>query len=239
MKKLVCLLAVLLLAMTLIAGVFAEEAIDQYLVITNSHGGGGAIKVLITNVRVVCQNTLNAALKGAKRSFSFKHTTNVGSRIDEAVAALKNGKDYLNALGEEISAMKLAKISPDRAKQVLDQIVVQETASKLAKIEALKKTTAFDRDERMKNLEKLASLQQNVIDVQNDLYARYFDAPDLQHMGHNQFRLWNAISDYATHTTLHKNTKGYNANMFKAFINESKNGKVGLIDYGYKLAKAA
>lgn len=219
--------------------VFAEELIDDYYVLTNTHGGGGAIRAAISPIRVVCQNTLNAALNGAKRSWSYRHTTNVKSHVDEAVQTLKNGKAYMEALGEEIGTMKLAGITEAKAKEVLDQIVVQETATKLAKIEALKKTTPLNRSERIRNLEKIASLQQDVVDVQDDLYARYFDAPDLQEMGHNQFRLWNAISDYATHTDLHKKTKGYNEKLFMSVVNDNAMGKAKLIDFGYRLAKAA
>lgn len=219
--------------------VFAEEKIDDYYILTNTHGGGGAIRAAISPIRVVCQNTLNAALAGAKRSWSYKHTTNVKSHVDEAVQTLMNGEAYMKALGNEISAMKLAKITPEKARQILDQIVVNETATKLAKIETLKKTTPIDRTERIKNLEKIENLQRDVIAVQGDLYTRYFDAPDLQQMGHNQFRLWNAISDYATHTALHKNTRGYNEKLFMTVANDNNMGKAKLIDLGFKLAKAA
>lgn len=219
--------------------VFAEELIDDYYVLTNTHGGGGAIRAAISPIRVVCQNTLNAALGSAKRSWSYRHTTNVKSHVDEAVQTLKNGKAYMEALGEEIGLMKRARITEAKAKEVLDNIVVQETASKLAKIDALKKTTPIDRAERMRNLEKIANLQADVLAVQGDLYARYFDAPDLKEMGHNQFRLWNAISDYATHTDLHKKTKGYNEKLFMAVASDNAIGKAKLIDIGYKMAKAA
>ncbi len=219
--------------------VFAEEAIDEYLVITNTHGGGGAIKVMFTNIRVVCQNTLSAVLHGAKRSYSFKHTTNLNSRIDEAVETLRRGENYSSVLGAEIEAMKMAKITPERAKEMLDEVVIKETASKLAKLEQLKKATPFNPADRIKNAEKIAKLQGDIDLVRSDLYNRYFNAPDLAHMGDNQFRLWNAISDYATHTSLHKRTADYSSNMFKSFINESKTGKIHLIDFGYNLAKAA
>ena len=219
--------------------VFAEEFIQDYHILTNTHGGGGAISAAISPVRVVCQNTLNASLRSAKRSWAYRHTTNVQSRVDEAIQTLKNGKEYMAALGEEIGAMKLAKITEEKAKQILDQIVVEETTSKLAKIETLKKITPINRTEQLKALEKIETLQRDVIAVQKDLYARYFDAPDLQHLDHNQFRLWNAISDYATHTDLHKNTKNYQAKMFMSVANDNSVGKAKLIDLGYKLAKTA
>ena len=219
--------------------VFAEEAIDQYIIITNTHGGGGAIKAVISPIRVVCNNTLNAALHGAKRSWSYKHTTNVMNRVDEAVQTLKNGNAYMKVLGEEIGAMKLAKITEEKAREILDRIVIEETATKLAKIESLKKITPLDKNEKMRNLEKIANLQRSVDNVRTDLYARYFDAPDLQHLDNCQLKVWNAISDYATHTPLHKNTRDYDQNLFKAIINDNNIGKAKLIDLGYKLAKAA
>ena len=46
------------------------EQIEPYLVFSSSHDGSGAIKVAMTPVRVVCQNTLNMALSSAKRIWS-------------------------------------------------------------------------------------------------------------------------------------------------------------------------
>lgn len=218
---------------------FAEEFIQDYYILTNTHGGGGAIRAAISPIRVVCQNTLNAALSGAKRSWSYKHTTNVKGHIDEAVQTLKNGQNYMEALGKEIDVMKRTHITEEKAIQILDQIVVQETATKLAKIETLKKITPMNRSEQLKNLEKIETLQRDIVAVRTDLHQRYFDAPDLQHLDHNQFRLWNAISDYATHTDLHKKTKGYNQKLFMSVVNDNNIGKAKLIDLGYKLAKAA
>lgn len=219
--------------------IFAEEKIAPYFVLTNTHGGGGAIRAAFVPLRIVCANTLSAGLKQAVRSYVCRHTTNVKSRVDEAIRVLQSGGAYMEAIGNEVSTMKLAKITPEKAKQVLDQVVIQETASKLAKIEALKKTTPINRAERIKNLEKIEKLQADIYAVQGDLYTRYFDAPDLQHLGHSQFRLWNAISDYATHTDLHKKTKEYNAKLFMASVNDNSSGKAKLIDLGYKMAKAA
>ena len=44
------------------------EQISPYLVFSNTHDGSGAIKVAVTPIRVVCNNTLNLALSTSKRS---------------------------------------------------------------------------------------------------------------------------------------------------------------------------
>jgi len=49
-------------------------ATNTYLVIANGHNGLFPLKAMITPVRVVCMNTLNAALGSAKMSFTLRHT---------------------------------------------------------------------------------------------------------------------------------------------------------------------
>ena len=63
-----------------------------YLALLNSHDGTGACKVLYTQVRVVCANTVQAADADGDRhgaQFSFRHTTGLAGRVEEAKDALK------------------------------------------------------------------------------------------------------------------------------------------------------
>ena len=53
--------------------IIAEEQISPYLVFSNSHDGSGAVRVALTPIRVVCNNTLNLALATASRSWSMIH----------------------------------------------------------------------------------------------------------------------------------------------------------------------
>ena len=48
--------------------IIAGDEVTPYLVFFNSHDGSSGVKVAMTPVRVVCQNTLNLALGTAKRS---------------------------------------------------------------------------------------------------------------------------------------------------------------------------
>ena len=67
---------------------------DQYLCFTNSHDGFGAIQVCCTNVRVVCNNTLNLALDGTARKWSCRHVGDIQSKMAEAHKTLKLATDY-------------------------------------------------------------------------------------------------------------------------------------------------
>lgn len=61
---------------------FKKDAVENYIIITTSHDGSGAIKIFSSPVRVVCQNTLNMALMKKTESISYKHTKNVRERMD-------------------------------------------------------------------------------------------------------------------------------------------------------------
>ena len=91
--------------------IISGDAIEPYLVFCNSHDGSGAIRVAMTPVRVVCQNTLNLALKGASRVWSARHTENVMSRMDEARETLQLANAYMSQLGRSINELQAKKLT--------------------------------------------------------------------------------------------------------------------------------
>lgn len=61
-----------------------DDLIEQYLFLTNSHDGSGSITVAFTPVRVVCQNTLNAAMEGISSAIRIRHTASATERLAQA-----------------------------------------------------------------------------------------------------------------------------------------------------------
>jgi phage/plasmid-like protein (TIGR03299 family) len=61
-----------------------EDLIEQYLFLTTSHNGYGAITAAFTPVRIVCNNTLNAALKNCSNAIRIRHTTGAKERLEQA-----------------------------------------------------------------------------------------------------------------------------------------------------------
>lgn len=164
---------------------------DNYLVFTNSHDGSGAIKVAITPVRVVCQNTLNVALSSASRSWSCVHKGDINSKLEEARETLTNAQSYLDALNFEFNELS--------TKQLSDQDVTNLT-------ELLFPISDLDE----KNPRKLEHKKEQ----RAELLFRYQKAPDLQEMGKTAYRFINAVSDYATHSDPLRNTKNFEENRF-------------------------
>lgn len=69
----------------------AGDAFEAYMLISTGHDGASAVHIRSTSVRVVCQNTLNAALasKGAQHAYRLRHTRSLPDRMAEAAAALQ------------------------------------------------------------------------------------------------------------------------------------------------------
>jgi phage/plasmid-like protein (TIGR03299 family) len=61
-----------------------EDLIEQYLFLTTSHDGYGSITAAFTPVRIVCNNTLNAALRNHSNSIKIRHTANAKDRLEQA-----------------------------------------------------------------------------------------------------------------------------------------------------------
>lgn len=60
------------------------DPVDNYLVFTNTHDGSSGVKILFTPIRVICRNTLTAAIRTSTNYVSFRHTASVHSNIQLA-----------------------------------------------------------------------------------------------------------------------------------------------------------
>lgn len=206
----------------------AEEKIDPYLVFTNNHDGTGAVRVAITPVRVVCQNTLNMALASASRHWSCAHKGDIQGKLEEARYTLSNAKAYMNALEEEFGELKLKKVSEDKVRQMTDKLLEIEFSDLFKKAVKTGKVVDFKEAVRQQKFEEKLNRKRN------DILNIYFDKPDLKDTEHTAFRFVNAVSDYATHTADHKNTANYQENLFMRTVDGHP-----LIDTSYQLALAA
>lgn len=62
----------------------SDDLIEKYLFLTNSHDGSGSITAAFTPIRVVCQNTLNAAMQNLSNVVRIRHTANAKDRLQQA-----------------------------------------------------------------------------------------------------------------------------------------------------------
>lgn len=184
------------------------EQIEPYLVFSNTHDGSGAIKVAMTPVRVVCQNTLNIALSSAKRIWSTVHVGDLAAKMDEAHCTLSLAQDYMGKLGTEFSRLSKIRLTDSKVMEYIQMLLPMDDAP-----------TDIHRN--------------NITRIREDLKLRYFDAPDLKHVGKNAYRFVCAVSDYATHAKPLRETAGYRENVFAKTIDGNP-----LIDKAYAIIQA-
>ena len=206
----------------------AEEEMENYLVFTNSHDGTGAIRVACTNVRVVCQNTLNLALRQASRHWSCVHTGDIQGKLEEARYTLSNAERYMEALEEEFGELKLKKVTEKEVRDLTDKLLEMEFEDLAKRANVDNKVVSF------KDILKSHKAEEKLNQKRSEILNIYFDKPDLRGTEHTAFRFVNAISDYCTHTTDHKNTRNYQENLFMKVVDGHS-----MIDNAYKLVKAA
>lgn len=61
-----------------------DDVTEKYIFLTTSHDGSGSITAAFTPVRIVCQNTLNAALRSASNVVRIRHTAGAKERLEQA-----------------------------------------------------------------------------------------------------------------------------------------------------------
>jgi len=171
------------------------DAVDPYIVFTNTHDGSGAVKVAMTPVRVVCNNTLNFALNTAKRTWSARHTGSIDNKLDEALETLKFADEYMKAQQKLFEDLYKIKLSEFQVRQVINDIL------------------PIDEDD-----EKSKQKNENQQTIRNDILFRFKEAPDLKDRESTGARLIQAVADTTSHIEPFRRTRNFEENRFKNAI---------------------
>lgn len=118
-------------------------------------------------------------------------------------------ENYMQELGQEFENLRMKKLSDRQVTEYIEILLPLEDNST---------------PQQTKNIRKL----------REDMKMRYFDAPDLQHVGKNAYRFVNAVSDFATHAEPLRNTANYKENLFARTMEGNP-----LIDKAYQMVYAA
>ena len=90
-----------------------DDRLLPYLLVTNAHDGTAACRVIPTTVRVVCMNTLSAAVAGqfSDLTVTIRHTGDVASKIAEAKRALAQAATMFGAFEKVANELAATLIS--------------------------------------------------------------------------------------------------------------------------------
>ena len=163
------------------------DEVEPYLCFTNSHDGSSKIKACMTPVRVVCNNTLNLAFKGAKRQWATKHTENMNDRIYEAKECLGLAEDYINKLGSYAEKLANKRVKDDEIQAILAELFPYDEEK--------------DSDRLKVNMQKC-----------KDEFMTCYYMTDLSAFIGTAWGVVNAASDMITHNAPRRQTENYREN---------------------------
>lgn len=169
------------------------DKFEPYVCFTNSHDGTGAIKIAMTPIRVVCNNTLNMAISGAKRIWSTKHMGNINAKLAEARHTLSLANDYMESLSIEADKLANTKMDEDEVIKTLNEM--------------------FPLDENASDRQK-----QNVQNAKDGIMYCML-RPDLVQFLNTRWGFINAVSDFVGHASPARMTDNYEENNWGKIIN--------------------
>lgn len=138
-------------------GEHPDGTVKTYLLLSNTHDGSRSLEADITKVRVVCQNTLNMAIKGANRRFRIRHSGSIDGKLAAARQALGIAFNYDDAFAKAAKALLAKKVTDDQVRKILSTVVWPidiDTATE-GRIESHPATLAFEDYLKSDNLDPI------------------------------------------------------------------------------------
>lgn len=100
-----------------------QDLVDNYIVAVNSHDGTTSFNVVITPVRVVCQNTVRLALNSASNKISLRHTANGTQKVQQARETLGIVFKYQDEFQREVDRLLQIEMSDTNFAKFVETLV--------------------------------------------------------------------------------------------------------------------
>ncbi|WP_430897677.1 MULTISPECIES: DUF932 domain-containing protein [unclassified Paraflavitalea] len=101
------------------------EQVEQYLILTSGHHGkkGGAIQIGFSAIRVVCNNTLQAALRNLSNKITILHFSNAKAKLQTASQIMGMTSSYTTELTESFNKMASVKITDKKLREYIETVM--------------------------------------------------------------------------------------------------------------------
>lgn len=195
-----------------------DDLIEQYLFLTTSHDGYGSITAAFTPIRIVCQNTLNAALRNYSNSIKIRHTANAKERLDQAHTILGISNNLSNQLEEVFNKWSKVRIT-DRSLKKLIQLAMVPNKEVLANIQTGKE-------------DDLSTMFKNICDNTYE-YAMVNPSQQMETTKGTLFGAYNAVTGYYQNIKTYKSEEVKLKSMFLGGIAQSRTQKAFNLCDGY------
>ncbi|KAA9036128.1 DUF945 domain-containing protein [Ginsengibacter hankyongi] len=165
---------------------------EKYLFLSTSHDGFGSITAAFIPIRIICNNTLNAALRNRSNSIKIRHTQNAKEHLEEAHKVMGIVNRLSNELGAILNRWSKVRITDEKLKQLI-QLAMVPNKEVLTNIKS-------------GNLDELSTAFKNVFD---NVYGYTQSAPSQQTATAKGtvFGAYNALTGYFQNVRIYKNEK--------------------------------
>jgi len=162
------------------------DVIDQYLLLSNSHDGSRSIEVLFTPIRVVCNNTLSAAIHMAKNSIKIRHTANAHKRLELAHQLLGIHTELIDEQEHFFNQMVDKQISVEEFKTYICNIFLTPTELKAVANAGLK---------NIGNIKEISTRKVNVLN-NIAIYLEHGPGQAIHTAENTMWGAYNAVTGY-------------------------------------------
>ena len=155
--------------------VLNDDITDKYLLLSNGHDGVSVVQALFTPVRVVCNNTLNAALRNMKNMISVRHTSTVDSQLERAGEIIRKQEVYFDLMQQSMEAMTKVSFDESRTVDYFERVFEK---GKYAKKKVDPESGEEEKQSKWRGLDTLKDLAENgagtdIAGVRGSLYGAF------------------------------------------------------------------
>lgn len=162
-----------------------DDDIEHYFVVMNDHlKPDGKVTIMNTPIRVVCQNTLTAALQKNNCMVRIPVTKDVGINMNLANKILSSASDSIVRLNEVAEDLVSKKLSPSQMDTIMDELFpflkadAEGTHAKTNMAVEYARTTFIEQCLNADNLANYAGTQYQVFNALTDYAQHYFKKAD-------------------------------------------------------------
>lgn len=175
------------------------DEVANYVVIHSSHDTNYAPGAAMTPTRVVCMNTLTAALRDAPRQWKTRHTGDLQSRVKEAQRTLNMANAYMDSFEAFAENLQQKQINARQLDDIIELVF------------------PILPDEGPVRKDNVMALRSQFMDVFNNAMST-----DLQAFRGDAWGVYNAFGDFATHITPKRERANFKEELWTSFIDGNK-----------------
>lgn len=169
------------------------DPVENYLVFTTSHDGSSGVRILFTPIRIICQNTLNAAIKTSTNYVSFRHTKSVHGNLNIAAEILGICDDKIKYLNEQYNFMQKIKASDEQAQNIFANVILTDS-----ELENIKNTGHTIQQVVNRNWMAIqdSGISMKKVNAIAEMNNYYFNGVGQKELLGNMWGVYNAVTGY-------------------------------------------